>query len=83
MPGEISRAYDPDPEFNDGADTTVVLDALREVQALLTNTLATDRRKYIGDVARGPGGPAHECRITARELRLLRFAVDRVIEELA
>jgi hypothetical protein len=77
MPGPVSDSYDP--EFSTGSNREEVLDALREMSELLSRKIGAER-DYILDVVRRPRRGKKIASFTERELRILRFGVERGLE---
>jgi hypothetical protein len=77
MPGPISDSYDP--EFGTGHNAHVVRQGLQEVVAKVSEILTSDRQ-YIVDVVEGEDGPMHTVPLTERELRIIRFGLERAAE---
>lgn len=84
MPGPVSDSFDP--EFGTGAAAAEVAAAIREVREEVTRQLNTDELMYIVHVARGEGfkkGRKIKARkFTERELRIIRFCLDRSLESI-
>ena len=80
MPGPVSDSYDP--EFSTGANADQVLVALREVREKMTAAIGSKELKPIVQVAAGKPGPAKGVVLSERDLRLLRFALDRAVESI-
>jgi hypothetical protein len=77
MPGPVSDSYDP--EFSTGANREEVRDALREMSELLSRKIGAER-DYILDVVRRARRGKKIASFTERELRILRFGVERGLE---
>ncbi len=72
MPGPVSDSYDP--EFGTGY-------RCREHRAVVERIgEKLGPRKYINDVIDGDDGPTHEFKLTEREIRIIRFMLDRALE---
>lgn len=79
MPGEISDAYDP--EFGTAANAHAVGHAVRDMRQRITDLIGADLLPIVG-VVRGLDGATHHCRLTERELRIIRFALGRALDSL-
>jgi hypothetical protein len=85
MPGSISDSYDP--EFSTGARATAVREAIEEQRDRLTQILGKDLLPIV-DIAENdfkntlPIGFTKELKFTERELRIIRFALNRAIESI-
>ncbi len=79
MPGPISDSYDP--EFGTGENVARVREAVTEVRDRLTDILGPDLH-YIFDVIEGSKGIPRTLIWSERELRIIRFALNRELETL-
>ncbi len=79
MPGPVSDSYDP--EFGTGANAEAVREAVREVRQRVTDAIGSDLLQNIVEVARGAPGPSFAVRLSERELRILRFCLNRALED--
>ena len=85
MPGPVSDSYDP--EFSTGANATVVREGIMEQRDRITKILG-DKLLYIVDVAEDrfdhtlPKRYQIKMNFTERELRLIRFALNRAIDSI-
>lgn len=75
MPGPVSDSYDP--EFSTSANAQEIIDALNEVYERLTDILGGKEPMYILNLVRSDLKSLHSAKLTEREWRLLRFAVER------
>ncbi len=81
MPGPVSDSFDP--EFGTGANAHDVKYAIGqvvkkiEVQALMNKPV-----KNIVEVVHGPTGALHAGPLTEREWRVIRFCLNRTLEEI-
>lgn len=81
MPGPVSGSYDP--EFGTGENAARVADAILKVRGIITQTIGDPTLKPILEVgAQHNRGAKKELRLTERELRILRFAVNRALESI-
>lgn len=80
MPGSISDSYDP--EFGTAEAAGQVRDAIVGVRQRVTNAIGSDQLADIVGVARADDGPRRQVWLSERELRLIRFGLDRSIETL-
>lgn len=76
-PGPVSDSYDP--EFGTGANAHDVAAAIRIVRGRLSRLLGK-KLKNIVEIAQGPAGPRHELILSERDLRVIRFCLDRATE---
>lgn len=82
MPGPISDSYDP--EFSTGERARSVREAIEEQRNRLT-TILGDRLLYIVDVIENNVSQTIEpvsFKLTEREMRIIRFALNRAIESI-
>jgi hypothetical protein len=86
MPGPVSDSYDP--EFGTGANAAEVLVAITKVRDLITQRIGSDELKNIVELAEGYNATRYEdpnrkpCPFSERELRIIRFALNRELESL-
>ncbi len=80
MPGPVSDSYDP--EFGTGDNAHQVANAIREVKYKISHALGDEQLKNILEVVQGKFGKTHTLRLTERELRILRFAINRALESI-
>lgn len=78
MPGPVSDSYDP--EFGTSSNADVVREALQDVRDRITEHLG-EQRLPIVEVAMGPAGVLCTPDLRERDLRLIRFALDRTIAD--
>lgn len=84
MPGPVSDSYDP--EFGTGARAAEVMEAIGRVRERVTNMINSDELKDI--VRLSEGYNANEsveffqkaCSFSERELRIIRFCLNRALE---
>jgi hypothetical protein len=81
MSGPISDSYDP--EFGTGANAQEVAAAVRDLiaKALIAGHLGSGLKPIV-DVVHGADGPSFDMRFTERQLRVMRFALNRALESL-
>lgn len=80
MPGPVSDSYDP--EFGTGARAADVREALEEIDRSITETLGPALLDIVG-VANSPAFVDDgQAVFGERDLRLIRFAVRRVLESI-
>ena len=85
MPGPISDSYDP--EFSTGARATIVREAIATQRDRFTEILG-DKLLPIVNIAEDefthtlPAEEVIDIEFTERELRILRFALNRAIESI-
>lgn len=81
MPGPVSDSYDP--EFGTGQNAEDVRKAIEEVRAEVTHEIGSDKLKNIVALAQENPDPHQNIKpsyLTERELRIIRFCLDRAIE---
>jgi hypothetical protein len=79
MPGPISDSRDP--EFGTGANARAVREAIDAISARIGGVIGHELR-FIVDVVDGHPGPAHPLLLSERELRVIRFALNRASESI-
>jgi hypothetical protein len=77
MPGPVSDSYDP--EFGTGANASDVKQAIEAVVDRMTSYLGPEL-KAIVTVAQGPHGKANRLWLNEREMRVIRFGLNRALE---
>jgi hypothetical protein len=85
MPGPVSESYDP--EFGTGENADALATAIRVVRKIVTDQIAfavkgDTELKLIMDVVRGPNGMARTFSLDERQLRIIRFCLDRSLESI-
>lgn len=81
MPGPVSDSYDP--EFSTGANVQEVAEAILALRDRATEAIGSEELKNILEVIRGKNGEAKTLLVrNERELRILRFALNRALETL-
>jgi hypothetical protein len=78
MPGSVSDAYDP--EFGTATHADAVRSAIAEVCGTVSRAIGTDRRRDVLEVAGGEPGRYQPVWLSERDLRVIRFALDRALE---
>jgi hypothetical protein len=77
MPGPVSDSYDP--EFGTSANVADVVDEIETVIKLIESCLGPDL-KYIVQVVQGENGDCFDLSFSEKELRTIRFALNRALE---
>lgn len=80
MPGPVSDSYDP--EFGTGENADEVRMAVEGVREIISEAIGDPTLRDIVQVAAGPPGAAHDLRFSERQLRVMRFALNRALESL-
>lgn len=70
------------PEFGTGANAHDVRNALIEVRKEITRAIGTEKLKNIVELVHGRSGPIRDFHYSERELRIIRFAIDRALESI-
>lgn len=79
MPGPVSDSYDP--EFSTGENARNVADGIKEALDIISKTLGPKLKNVI-EVAQGPPGKSVSVRLTERQRRLIRFGLNRALEDI-
>ena len=84
-PGPVSDSYDP--EFGTGANAHDVAEAIRDVRTFVTSYIGSDARLPIVKLAHNtsrldPINKPQHVGLTERQLRIIRFCLDRVLESI-
>ena len=79
MPGPVSDSYDP--EFGTGANALDVAEAIGDVKGKIDGKLGPGLKNIVA-VAQGDDGEDHEMIFTERELRIIRFCLNRSKESI-
>lgn len=79
MPGSVSDSYDP--EFSTGANAAEVRNAVEVLRDELSAAIGKPAADILEVVRGGPCGLA-KLRLSIRECRILRFAVNRALDSL-
>jgi hypothetical protein len=77
MPGPVSDSYDP--EFGTAANAGEIIEAVTEVRDKITAALGTKLHNIL-DVVRDQRDERVVIRFNERELRIIRFCLDRAKE---
>jgi hypothetical protein len=88
MPGPVSDSYDP--EFGTASNAAEVKEAIEQVRDRVTRAIGTERLESITDVAAcllslgelARTDPHMKKDFITLELRLIRFCMNRVLEEI-
>jgi hypothetical protein len=82
MPGPVSDSYDP--EFSTGSNRQDVADAIKALRDRASKALGTEELKNILEVVHGKNGNTKATLLirNERELRILRFALNRALESI-
>lgn len=80
MPGDVSSSYDP--EFSTGENAHDVREAVRQVRDRVSRLIGSEELKPIVGVARGNCGWAKDVRLTEKELRVIRFCLNRALDDI-
>lgn len=80
MPGPVSSSYDP--EFGTGENADTVREGVEEVRNAIANFIGDPELKNILDVVRSTSAGHKNCALTERELRIIRFGLNRALESL-
>jgi hypothetical protein len=80
MPGPVSDSSDP--EFGTGSNAAAVHDAIVQVREYLVTARLGAALQNIVEVVDGPQGKSYAVVLTVRELRIIRFALNRALESL-
>lgn len=80
MPGPVSDAFDP--EFGTGSNAAAVHDAIVHVRDYLVTARLGAALQPILEVIDGPQGKSYAVVLSVRELRIIRFALNRALESI-
>jgi hypothetical protein len=81
MPGPVSDSYDP--EFGTSANAAEVVDVIASLRDRISRAIGDPVLQDIVDVVHGPSGRRVRFAVTTeREARVLRFALNRALEDL-
>jgi hypothetical protein len=80
MPGSVSDSYDP--EFGTSTNASLVIEAVVEVRDLVSRRIGTETLNDIVAVCEGDDGRGRDWRFDERELRIIRFCMNRALESL-
>lgn len=79
MPGPVSDNYDP--EFGTGANAAIVAEAMTEVRDAISLELGRELHDIIA-VCKVKCRRLRKIRFTERELRIIRFSINRALESM-
>ncbi len=79
MPGPVSDSYDP--EFSTGENAVDVREAVEQAVARIGGRLGSKLRDIV-EVVRGNDGKRFTLSLTEKELRVIRFGLNRALESL-
>lgn len=79
MPGPVSDSYDC--EFGTAANAAVVSDAMTAVRDKIASELG-DKLRDIVSVCDDKCSPMSKTKFSERELRIIRFSINRVLESM-
>jgi hypothetical protein len=77
MPGPVSDSYDP--EFSTGSNAQDVADAIVEVRLRIDKKLGPKLNNIVA-VAQGKDGKKFDMKLSEKELRVIRFCLNRSAE---
>lgn len=81
MPGSVSDSFDP--EFGTGTNADLVREAILDVRRMVTSEIGTEHLQNIVDVCLSDKPPIPSVwTLTSRELRIIRFCLDRALESI-
>ena len=80
MPGPISDSYDP--EFGTGENCALIGEALQGVYKKVSRILKNQPPLYILDLVKAKLPEPIEAKLTTKEWRLIRFALERAQESI-
>jgi hypothetical protein len=79
MPGPISDSYDP--EFGTGDNAAAVREAVQKTRKKFDKALGPALHNIV-EVANGPAGRVFSLKLSKRELRIIRFCLNRSLESI-
>ena len=79
MPGPVSDSYDP--EFGTGNNAAEVRQAAEDQVKRISKMLGSELKNIV-EVVQGPTGKIYPIKLTERELRVIRFCMNRAIESI-
>jgi hypothetical protein len=80
VPGPVSDSYDP--EFGTGENADLVREAVEQVRDRIAGVIGDRNLLNIMDVVRMGETTNYAVTLSVRELRILRFALNRALESL-
>ncbi len=78
-PGPVSDSYDP--EFSTGENAQDVADGINSIVNKIDSKLGSEL-EYIVDVVHGSEGKKVEFILSEREMRIVRFGLNRALESI-
>jgi hypothetical protein len=79
MPGPVSDSYDP--EFSTSSNAQAVRDGIEETKEIIDTALGKSLKNIV-DVAYGEDGDSYGVSFTERQLRIIRFCLNRALESI-
>lgn len=79
MPGPVSDSYDP--EFGTGANAEDVREAIKGIVDRIGNVLGSELKSIV-TVAQGPDGKQTKWLLSERDMRVIRFGLNRALESI-
>lgn len=79
MPGPVSDSYDP--EFSTDANAADVRDGIKEMVNRISEHLGP-QLKNIVSVVQGPEGKRTKFALSERDMRIIRFVLNRALEDI-
>lgn len=79
MPGPVSDSYNP--EFGTSANADDVKQEMKELVSAIGLYLGPEL-KYIVGVVQGPKGRKYELSLSEKQLRVIRFGLNRAMESI-
>lgn len=80
MPGPVSDSFDP--EFGTGENARDVVKAIESTKKKITRAIGSEDLKEILEIVHGRGGRLHGVTLSEKELRIIRFAMNRAVESI-
>ena len=81
MPGSVSDSYDP--EFGAGANAALVSECVQRVRDTISEKIGDDVLQNIVNICAGEEGKTRcKMNLSERELRIIRFCMNRALESL-
>lgn len=78
MPGPVSDSYDP--EFGTGQNSADVREGIEKVVEKMGRYLGPELKNIVG-VVQGPSGKGKSVYLSEREMRIIRFGLNRSLED--
>jgi len=79
MPGPVSDSYDP--EFGTGHNAEDVREEMEYIVDRIARILGPDLKNIV-DVVHGPHGKRTKCMLSERDMRVIRFGLNRALESI-